>query len=290
MPIHWAYKDPHQSDVLEQGDVLQLTPPLVELLRTYHPYYADHPLNRFYVVLTQSCDLVRRDGGIKTRYIAIAPARPLPAIIEYEFYSKLKRVDEVLYGSTRVQTEVEKFLERLFNNNEPAYFYLEPEPTRGFSEPMCAMLPLAIAFKSEHYQTLLDAKILGLEDSFQAKLGWLLGQLYSRVGTKDFDPTVITERAKERAQALGLWIDSPKYAIFEREIEQLKLDSPDTPVTLEKVESLLSKLPSRKNQVIESILTVAENVGLLVAGRSPERFKFRRSLENDANFSGHFRE
>lgn len=290
MPIHWAYKDPHEPLLLEQGDVLRLTEPLVELLRLYHPYYADHPENRLYIVLTQSCDLVLRGGGVKSRYITIAPVRPLPKIIEYEFSSQLKIVDGIPYGSARVQGEVEKFLERLFNNNESSYFYLEPEPAEGIADPMCAMLRLGISFKADHLEILLGAKVLGLEDSFQAKLGWLLGQGYSRVGTKDFEPSDITKRAKLQAETLGLWIDAAKYVVFDREVKKFKAEQPTETLTVQKIDELISKLPSKKGQAIEAVLAVAEATGLIAAGPSPQRFKLRRGLDNDSAFANQFRE
>lgn len=290
MAIHWAYKDPHLDSQLEQGDVLKCTSALIALLRDYHPYYADNPLNRFYMVLTQSCDLYTRGAaGRKTKYISIAPVRPLPAVIEHEFGEKLTRVDQVLYGSTRLEAEVQRFLERLFNNNEPSYFYLESEPTRGFSESMCAMLPLAISFKAEHYQTLLDAKIIGLEDSFQAKLGWLIGQLYSRVGTRDFSAAIVSDRAQKEANALGLWIDGTKYDAFEEALRGLKAESPDKQITLKVVEDLVRGLPARKSQVIEAILDIALRSGV-AENPSNARFKLRRGLENDTKFATYFRE
>ena len=289
MPSHWAYKDPTPTDTLEQGDVLKLTDGLIDLLRNYHPFYAEHRANRFYIVLTQSCDLVRRAGGIKSRYIAIAPVRPLTNIVEYEFKSQIKTVDEVLYGSGRVESEVEKFLERLFNNNESSYFYLEPETAHGLSEPMCAMLPLGIAFKAEHFQTFLDAKVLGLDDSFQAKLGWLLGQSYSRVGTRDFEPSIVAERAKAHTKTLGLWVEAAKYSAFEKEIKRLKQASAD-PITLDVVGALIPKLPTRKGQAVDAVIDVAIAQRLLPEGRSSARFEFRRAMEQDPTFADLFRE
>ena len=52
---------------------------------------------------------------------------------------------------------------------------------------MVAYLKVSIALKSElHYDACLDAKRLELSDEFKAKLGWLVGELYSRVGTTDW--------------------------------------------------------------------------------------------------------
>ena len=290
MPIHWAYKDPNEPELLEQGDVLQRTDALIELLRMYHPYYADHAENRLFIVLTQSCDLVERDGGMKSRYITIAPVRALPKIIEYEFGDQLREIDGIVYGSGRVEAEVQKFLERLFNNNDPSYFYLEPEPAEGIADPVCAMLRLGISFKAQHRDIFLGAKLIGLKDSFQAKLGWLLGQSYSRVGTKDFDSEVIKERASRLSKALGLWVEGAKYKAFEREIERIKQAAPGQRLSQEKIGEILAGLPQKKDQVINAVLDVAAARGLLPQGPSPDRFKFRRALENDPAFANQFKD
>ncbi|MCB0218345.1 MAG: hypothetical protein KDH09_01505, partial [Chrysiogenetes bacterium] len=40
----------------------------------------------------------------------------------------------------------------------------------------------------EHYEKCLERRKLSLNDVFQAKLGWLVGNIYSRVGTEDWVP------------------------------------------------------------------------------------------------------
>jgi hypothetical protein len=77
MATHYVYDDPDKAQ-LAQGDILQRTDALVSLLGEYHPHYAEHPDYKFFAVLTQSCDLVRRDGRPpKSPYITIAAARTL---------------------------------------------------------------------------------------------------------------------------------------------------------------------------------------------------------------------
>ncbi|BAC47429.1 bsr2164 [Bradyrhizobium diazoefficiens USDA 110] len=44
-----------------------------------------------------------------------------------------------------------------------------------------------------HLATCVAAKILQLTDTFQAKLGWLVGQMYSPVGTQDMDADKATK-------------------------------------------------------------------------------------------------
>ena len=78
---------------------------------------------------------------------------------------------------------------KLLNNNHPEYFYLAEDVDCHLSEACVAFLKLAIPIKSEHYDRCLAARISQLKEIFQAKLGWLAGNIYSRVGTPDWVPT-----------------------------------------------------------------------------------------------------
>jgi hypothetical protein len=75
----------------------------------------------------------------------------------------------------------------VLDNNEPGYFYLHYELSLGIQERSCAFLPLSIALKSDHYDLLLRSKIAQVTDTFQAKLGWLIGTNFNRVGTDEWD-------------------------------------------------------------------------------------------------------
>ncbi len=70
----------------------------------------------------------------------------------------------------------------------------------GISGYNCAFLALSVALKIEHYDLCLAAKIAQLTGEFQAKLGWLVGNLYSRVGTKEWGsvyPESVSELRKK---------------------------------------------------------------------------------------------
>src|ERR1700679_1779586 len=70
--MHYIYTDAPDAASLNQGDVLTRTPELDAVLTEYHPHYARHPSYRYFLVLTQSCDLVRRKGvPPDARYISI---------------------------------------------------------------------------------------------------------------------------------------------------------------------------------------------------------------------------
>lgn len=198
--IHFTYKENPDMESLCQGDVLEKTDALNELLGTVHPYFQNDDY-QYFMVLTQSCDLVRRDGKkCKTPYITLAAVRSYTDFLEKtlvankmaELYNGFLLVDQK--GKTRVS----QLVERIYNNTEPDYFFLYKEDVLDFPKSMVAYLKVSIALKSElHYQTCLDAKRLELSDEFKAKLGWLVGNMYSRVGTTDWE-SKMTDKARKQ--------------------------------------------------------------------------------------------
>lgn len=288
MWAHWAFKKA-PSEYLEQGDVLRASSEVKALLATYHPHYAAHPDNRFYIVLSQSCDLVRRGGDIKARYISIAPVRTLDAILQREFSSSISWLDDGDgFASSRVKAEVEKFLTRLINNNEPGYFYIEPEAAAGLTEPMCASLGLAISFRAEHYDKFLEARTISLEDSFQAKLGWLLGQMYSRVGTQDFPVEQLRQKIDDIVSSLALWLEQPQFDHVRKQMVSEKEAQPERRFDMDDVRRISTTLISKKEQAIEILLNLVAEQGL-AANPSPARRNLRLSLQSDAAFAQLFR-
>ena len=60
-------------------------------------------------------------------------------------------------------------------------------------------LALSVALRISHYDACIGAKVAQLDDVFQAKVGWLTGNLYSRVGTPDLEEKEDdAERIKEQ--------------------------------------------------------------------------------------------
>ncbi|MER3422422.1 MAG: hypothetical protein C4293_03515 [Nitrospiraceae bacterium] len=216
-PLFFTYRRPSSSDLL-QGDLLAKTQEIQELIRPIHPYYLKDDYTHF-IVLTQSCDLVRRKNQpCKARYITLAAVRPLDVVIQRE----IEKHQDPFHGagmlcSIKFRWDLKKFLERLLNN-EPEYFYLQPEPVLGFADPHCAFLRLSIPIKAApHYDPCFRARILSLTDVFQAKLGRLVGNMYSRVGTEEWVPTVererdFEERIFEMLDRACKWVDEKRLA------------------------------------------------------------------------------
>ena len=189
MATHYIYDEQLNKDQLFQGDVLSRHPDLMALLENYHPHYATSSRYRYFLVLTQSCDLIRRDGQTPSSpYITIAAVRP----VEKALLREAKKYQEwwqqpVHIVDGKMRSKIDLFVTSLIGNNVPDYFYLHEDISLGIHERNCAFLALSVAIKIEHYDLCLKAKIAQLKDNFRTKLGWLVGNMYSRVGTKDWD-------------------------------------------------------------------------------------------------------
>jgi hypothetical protein len=193
--MHWTYAT-HSTEYLQQGDILSPSDELRAVLKEVHPHFLDMKYRAF-LVLTQTCDLIRRDRiSCKSRYINLAVVRSLedilPSLLEQMCGSVT--VGDVLvpclfYEDTKGKAV--QLLERILNQNEQAMglFYLHPDADVEIAEPCVAQLQVSVALRAkEHYDTLLKARRGGLVSEFQGKLGWLIGNLFSRIGTKDWEP------------------------------------------------------------------------------------------------------
>ena len=236
MDLHFTYSRP-ELDKLKQGDILKKTPELLEILKEVHPHYTREDY-LYFQVLTQSCDLVRRQGKCKSRYITLAAVRSLDLIIgrAIEGFSEKTIFQEKVFCSDIHKARLQDQLNKLLNNNDTNHFYLQEEPEYGLSNRCCTQLHLSISIKAyEHFDKCLDAKILELNENFRAKLGWLVGNLYSRVGTEDFVPGAIPDNNQyeqylsELLDGYVAWVPANDFAKFKKtalksaELEEIRI-------------------------------------------------------------------
>lgn len=196
--VHFTYKKDANFESLCQGDLLSITGEMRKILEEVHPYFL-HKQYKYFMVLTQSCDLVRRDGiNCKTPYITLAAVRSFDDFFERQLISSrcAEEINGYLLMDSKQKERAYQLLERLYNNTEPDYFFLYKEDALQLPESMVACLKVSIALKSKlHYQECLQAKKIELSDEFKAKLGWLVGNIYSRVGTTDWE-SILTAGAR----------------------------------------------------------------------------------------------
>jgi hypothetical protein len=256
---------------LQQGDVLRRTDELEKILRAIRPEYPKSDY-KYFQVLTQSCDLVRRDGKpCSARYITIAAVRPVSLAIErYAKYLRFDAMEAALnFSSDERKAKLRQFVERLLNNNEIEFFYLHKEESTGFPGELCAFLQLSIALNAQfYYDQLLAAKVLQLDESFQHKLGYLVGTSYSRVGTDDWAPNYVTEDVfKSTVTALVeavdmVWLERPTHQKVIKRLEDLPpVDR--TPDNFERIVREVRKTREQfRQEVLGAIAQTAQKIGI----------------------------
>lgn len=260
--MHFTYK-PELTPSLRQGDVLRRTPELLSVLEEYHPHYAEERYTHFQI-LTQTCDLVlgRRGPHCKARYITIAAIRSISDAINKVIDDKADNIvvfDGDRYASTEYLYELKSFVIKLFNNNEHEYFFLKAAPEQGLGDDSCAFLRLSVALRAdEHYQKCLDAKILELSEVFQAKLGWSVGNLYSRVGTDDYiDGAKISKNQLDKLARKMLdnyvnWVPQDRFSDF-RKLADMSTSVDEIDAQVEKI--LQRRREGRLGLLVEAVST-----------------------------------
>lgn len=278
---------------LTQGDVIARTDDVIERLQQAHQYYADAPQYSHFVVLTQSCDLVKRRGDFKAPYITIAAAKPFRNIIQEYFDDKSKSIKgaEFTFHSSALIEKARQLVERHLNNTEPEYFFLPKSGNPNLPEDLLVFLRLTIALRKEHYDTLASAKIAELADVFQAKLGWLKGNIYSRVATPDIEERDVN--AAEIKQEFFdnyvpkdklVWLSNLQADLLRKLVKAKCIELGRDLNTEEVLEIIESEIP-------EDIQIVANNiVDRLIKNRLIEKDdpdtakKFARAIANESSF------
>ncbi|MGO8998266.1 MAG: hypothetical protein ACLQVI_33515 [Polyangiaceae bacterium] len=186
---HWTYaEDVRPEDDLSQGDYLAPTDKLREVLKQVHPHFCNEKYVGF-VITTQTCDLARRGGGECTaRYISIASVRTLYTVLPRLVASLEGAIvkDNVFRQSKK--SKASELLDRVVDQNEQSLglFYFHEDSELGIGDPCVAYLRVTVALKADHYAVLVAARRGRLKPDFQAKFGWLVGNLYARPATTDW--------------------------------------------------------------------------------------------------------
>jgi hypothetical protein len=136
--------------------------------------------------------------------VNIAAVRPVEQVLRWEAekHQEEWQILTSVIGGGRTRNTLLMFLQHLFDNNEPGFFYLHEDRSFGIHQSCCAILALSVALRAQHYDMLLAAKLAQLKEPFQAKLGWLMGNMYSRVGTTEWDQEKTEPKRKQYAEQL----------------------------------------------------------------------------------------
>lgn len=268
--MHFTYADPTDANEIAQGDVLQRTPAIDDLLKRYYNYFGSNEENQFFLVITQTCDLVPRSGGVcKAKYIELAAVRPIRAALTRELEQHLAEGFDVSFpiAGEKSRSKMQFFVQRLLNNNDPDYFFLHSQPDKAFPEDCCAFLHLSVPVKADNYAALRDARILSLEPVFQAKLGWLVGQIYSRVGTMDWSTEDLRRKIDQIFPKAALWIDDKHLQQAQQLVRDWQQANPGKVITKGEVSELLKKLPTKKQGALKQLRALLDQSPLIARAK-----------------------
>jgi hypothetical protein len=255
---------------LRQGDLLLKDSSLADVLRPAHSYYADAPDYSHFMVLTQSCDLVRRSRLPKATYITLAAVRPFTGLLEKQLvayrFRDLGLVVEVCDRSKGLLAQ--QFLERMLHNTEPGFFFFRKDSHQALSEDLCVFLTLSVALRVDHYEECLRSKIAQLQDIFAAKVGWSVGNLYSRVGTPDIEEKLPdAKRYKESffsdsLESRAIWLSAAQFRRFDKALNSWKRDNPGATPSLEAIRKIVERLETDMELISDRALNALSEAGL----------------------------
>lgn len=297
MAFDFLFEDDAETNrrQLCQGDVLFRSAALAAAVGEAHKYYAEADDYTHFMVLTQSCDLVRRAKKKlpRSRYISICAVRPVSIVIDrlidrYRHSDDGSKIGDFPLPLCTKDNEilVRQKIEHLLHNTEDGFFFLPRGSHSAIAEDLCAFLPLSIALRAEHYETCLVAKAAQLRPVFQAKVGWLAGNQYSRVATPDLE-----ERAADPQQLKdqyfdsllyqrSVWLTGPQFKELRSRVRDWRAANPGVALGSEQAADLVKSLPTHLEIVAKRVIHVLVENKILDAGVDKE--KAVRLLANDS--------
>ena len=292
---YFLYQDnPPEKEDLQQGDIIENNEKINSIIKQIYPRISDLEYNSL-LVITQSCDLVRRDGKIcKSKYINLVPIQPL----EHIFLPLLDRA----YGrfkitgrrySAKGKSDAIQLIESICNQNAWALgiFFLHSNIDVKIPVDSVALLQLSFTVPSElYYNEVTRARTGRLNVAFQSRLGWLVGNLYSRVATPDF-PEVKQREVRDYLMSSDKENKNLPQWLNKKQLERLK-SSTDTDLnnlSEEKIDILLADYDPKAHikkaigHVINEVKSVIKDV------KKTELKEIERNLLTNMEFELLFR-
>jgi len=190
MTIHRMYKDPtslpsRELNWLRQGDIIERDRLIDSGALSGHQEYIKQNPEFFcgFCVLTQTCDLVR-----ETEQDVVGKKRKPRTPVEFIALAMIRRLTDV-FDETDVTGDTRNLLKTIVNHNynKRAYFFLHQDPEAGIGEDWIVDLRTCFSLVSDyHYDQILIARLVCLDDVYANKLGWMAGHIFSRVATKEW--------------------------------------------------------------------------------------------------------
>jgi hypothetical protein len=292
MEFLFSKGDSIDKTALRQGDLLEKTEGLSEAIRQAHSYYADAPDYTHFLVLTQSCDLVLRSGKTpKSPYITLAAVRPLQNALDrkVEKYTAPGIEFPIKICERERRGMVDQFLERILHNTEEGFFFFRAGSAPTLTDDSCAFLPLSIALRSSHYGVCLENKVAQLDDIFAAKVGWLVGNMYSRVGTPDIEENVANPEEykrnfiQDKLDKKTAWLSVAQIRDLKQRIKSWKKDNGSSIMTEPIAKAMLNSLPDDLSLVVDRAIDVLIKSNIIESNISIGN-SARNILKNDQVF------
>lgn len=279
---------------LRQGDLLVRTPKLAQALAEAHSYYAEASDYSHFLVLTQSCDLVRRGSrACKSRYITICAVRPMSVAAQREFQQYMRPIDGIVIpiGDKEKSVLAKQYLERVVNNTVDGMFFIPRGSAKTVEDHLCAFLPLSIAIRNTHYEVCLSAKVGQVKDIFAAKIGSLASNLYSRIATPDIhennDKSAIESFMDEFFHDLGyksvVWLSSFERSELEANVRANLEGSGQDVLPLDQSRQIIESLPKESDAIADRVVQVLINKGV-ISDDYALRTKAKNFLINDREY------
>lgn len=184
----YVYREKISENSLSQGDILKVDGQFRRYFMEFYPAI-NHPedKDKYVMILTQSCDLVKtKKRKPKLGHVNVCLVRSFKAVVDRLITEEIKPafVDGKNIFQKADLDKLKDRLSKLLNNTDQKTHFFLPRKL-PFNEDMVALLPLSFSFRTDHYDLLLQSKVLELKPEFQAKVGHIISQLYGRIGTCD---------------------------------------------------------------------------------------------------------
>jgi len=146
------------------------------------------------IVTSQTCDLV--ESRLKAIPICIAPAFDAQSVIKSLIDEVAPRHESDGFRSKSSEVKVRELLGRVFNQNESArgLWFIHGDNALGIGQDAIASLRHPIAIPTSLYKTLKRCRVGRFTAEFRSQLGWMVGNLFSRPATTDFEASTLAKK------------------------------------------------------------------------------------------------
>ncbi len=269
---------------LQQGDVILNEGEPSRCVQTCYPQLIGSECS-YFMILTSSCDLVLRpqeNDLYEARFLTLVPVYPLDLVLEQHLDMEQSSIEKkAKQSSKKLKGDLITFLRKLINNNLPEYFFLPQSTTKDINFPVnsCAVLRQAFSIRLDYkYFEFQSARVASLTDVFVAKLGFLIGELYSRVATEDVIPVYMPDfKNKLNAWVNGLsnWEDSDMVSRAITAARDQNVLNGLLKATREEVRSFIQQYSKEQmfDRAVKEIIKILEKQNLPICDEQKQKFR-----------------